>query len=230
MALKVFLVRRNVLALLPTGFGKSLVNHCSLWWGGDTHLMLSLTPIGSFELLLTGLSWPAYCNWQCKKKKKNQLWMIVKDRKLVYHFPLLSKSSSSDGHIKKIQPINVPLIIWSISCLTSVPGKLLSKAAPVPGFWPPGPPGHWECSSCTGPSSTARTDPCLESPALGTASVHQAWMLDSQKTPAENDINIDEKYCLKRNCGCNGMAAQNLAYNLSVCSNCSQTLYPITLN
>lgn len=58
--------------------------------------------------------------------------------------------------------------------LTSAPGKLASTVAPAPKSEPPGLQEHLVCSSCTDPSSTARTDLCLGSPVSGTASNHQA--------------------------------------------------------
>lgn len=58
--------------------------------------------------------------------------------------------------------------------LTSALCRHESKVAPVPESWPPGRPGHWACSFCSGRSSTVRTDPSLGSPGSGTALARQA--------------------------------------------------------
>lgn len=49
MALKAFLSEKDVFALLPNGFGKSVLQ---FFIGGNTHLMSDFGTIGSLELLL----------------------------------------------------------------------------------------------------------------------------------------------------------------------------------
>lgn len=82
----------------------------------------------------------------------------------------LSYTGSSHQTKLRKQRTALKAHIRPIHHLTSAHGTLASTAAPVQGFGPPGPPGRWACSSCTGPSSTVRTDPCRGSPASGTAS------------------------------------------------------------
>ncbi len=119
----------------------------------------------------------------------------VKPNQLKGQMQMSRHSSTASDHITQTTGMKTPFIyihLWptltirNIHHLTSAPGRLVSRVAPAPGLGPPGPPAHWVCSSCTDQSSTAHTDPFLGSPVLGTTSNHQAWMQDSQKTPAEN--------------------------------------------
>lgn len=101
------------------------------------------------------------------QRKKNYFKVLISTTTL--HYTLVSTACHLFSH-----------------CLTSAHGTLASRAAPVPGFGPPGPPVRWACSSCIDRSSTAHTGPCRGSPVSGTALNHRAWTLGSRRTPAIN--------------------------------------------